>query len=94
MRAGGAGRGGVRNFRISMDLFDELERRHRQVDLVGVMLVYDGRAAVRVDHDLANRRGEVAEHEFGERGLSVAVLAEEHDTALGGGGWWWVVSGW
>ena len=61
----------------------EAQRRKRQVDLVGVMLVDEGDAdATRVcDGPLGGL--EVSEHQPDQRRLAVAVLAEQHDARFG-----------
>ena len=57
----------------------ELERRHLEVELVGVVLVDDGDARLRLALNLALGRLERARDQLDERRLAVAVLAEEHD---------------
>mmetsp|Transcript_70931 Transcript_70931/g.188744 ORF Transcript_70931/g.188744 Transcript_70931/m.188744 type:complete len:202 (+) Transcript_70931:579-1184(+) len=59
--------------------FHKFERRRREVDLVGVVLVDDCDSRLRVPLDLTLRRLQHTYHQLDQRRLAVAVLAEQHD---------------
>ena len=69
--------------RRSTDRPTDLERRDREVELVGVVLVDEREPRLRRAPHLARARRERALNELDERRLAVAVLAEQHNARLG-----------
>ena len=84
MRSGGCAR--VRRpaseTRPMVLLNHELQRRQREIDLVGVVLVHQRDARGAAAHHLARRRREIAEQQPHQGRLAVAVLAQQDDTRL------------
>ena len=78
MRSGGCAR--VRRpaseTRPMVLLNHELQRRQREIDLVGVVLVHQRDARRAAAHHLARRRREIAEQQAHQRRFAVAVLAQ------------------
>ena len=60
----------------------ELQRRQREIDLVGVVLVHQRDARGAAAHHLARRRREIAEEQLHQGGFAVAVLAQQDDPRL------------
>ena len=60
----------------------ELQRRQREIDLVGVVLVHQRDARRAAAHHLARRRREIAEEQSHQGRLAVAVLAQKDDPRL------------